>query len=464
MDTPLEQLRQRVKDNWLLGYDSLEFLSLTKALFQKFFNPVPQKILLAESEPIRFLASFIAATSRGHHVFLGNPAWGSSEWQQVFDLVKPNIVWGDCELAQQLWDPRCELDTQITVGNQANSLIMIPTGGSSGKIRFAMHTWQTLMASVQGFRKYFQLSEVNSICTLPLYHVSGLMQFIRSFTSGGCLLIVPFKELKAGKWCSFDPSEFFISLVPTQLQCLLSDTELASWLSRCQTVLLGGAPAWSELFDKARFYNIKLAPTYGMTETASQIATLRPESFLGGNKSSGQILPHAQVKISTEEGELLCSSQTGRVAIQSASIALGYYPEFFDKQGIFYTDDIGFLDSEGNLNIVCRSSEKIITGGENVFPCEVEAVIRATNLVKDIMIIGLPDTYWGQIIAAVYAPLNSSVSSQQIQNAIEGKLTRFKCPKLWIPLENMPRNEQGKINRKHLQALVMEWQEAQAVA
>ncbi len=94
MDAPLEKLRQPVKDNWLLGYDSLEFLSLTEVLFQKFANPVPQKILLAESDPIRFLASFIAATSRGHHVFLGNPAWGSSECQHVFDLVKPNIVWG----------------------------------------------------------------------------------------------------------------------------------------------------------------------------------------------------------------------------------------------------------------------------------------------------------------------------------------------------------------------------------
>ena len=122
------------------------------------------------------------------------------------------------------------------------------------------------------------------------------------------------------------------------------------------------------------------------------------------------------------------------------------------------------MDAEGNINIVCRSSDKIITGGENVFPCEVEAVIRATNLVNDLMILGLPDTYWGQIIVAVYVPLNSSVSSQQIQNAIEGKLTRFKRPKLWIPLEKMPRNEQGKINRKHLQALVMEWQEAQVVA
>jgi len=74
---------------------------------------------------------------------------------------------------------------------------MIPTGGSSGQIRFAIHTWETLMASVRGFQQYFQLNQVNSLCVLPLYHVSGLMQFLRSFTTGGSFL--PFKQLSDGQ-------------------------------------------------------------------------------------------------------------------------------------------------------------------------------------------------------------------------------------------------------------------------
>ena len=463
MDTPLAYLRQRSKNDWLLGYDSLEFLSLTEALFLEFANPIPQKILLAESDPIYFLASFIAACSRGHYVFIGNPAWGSSEWQQVFDLVQPNIVWGDCEAAQQLYITQCQSDNQITVGNQINSLIMIPTGGTSGKIRFAMHTWQTLTAAAQGFREFFQLNAVNSICVLPLFHVSGLMQFIRSFTSSGRLLIVPFKDLKAGTLYNFDPRSFFISLVPTQLQYILSDSTLTIWLSQCQTVLLGGAPAWSELFEKARSYNIKLAPTYGMTETAAQIATLKPEIFLSGNNSSGQILPHAKVIVCKEKGKFLCSNQTGPIAIQSLSLALGYYPEPFPDPGTFYPDDLGFFDDKGNLNIVCRSSDKIITGGENVYPCEVEDVIRSTELVQEIFVIGLPDNYWGQIIAAVYTPLEPNISSQKIQEAIEDKLSRYKQPKIWIPVDIMPRNEQGKVNRNHLHEIATSWQKQETL-
>ena len=76
---------------------------------------------------------------------------------------------------------------------------MIPTGGSSGQIKFAIHTWETLKASVQGFTEYFQLKQVNSFCVLPLYHVSGLMQFMRSFTTGGKLAIIPFKTLESSQ-------------------------------------------------------------------------------------------------------------------------------------------------------------------------------------------------------------------------------------------------------------------------
>jgi O-succinylbenzoic acid--CoA ligase len=247
------------------------------------------------------------------------------------DLVQPDII-----LGQDIATDRQQRYSSIPYPQSPipNS-IMIPTGGSSGKIRFAIHTWETLMASVQGFRKYFQLTQVNSFCVLPLYHVSGLMQFMRSFTSGGKLVIQPFKALEAGGKCNIEPSEFFISLVPTQLQRLLQNPELAAWLSHFQTVLLGGAPAWQELLEQARHQNIRLAPTYGMTETASQIATLKPEEFLKGNNSSGQILPHVKVTIRSPNNEILDINKTGIITIQANSLALGYYPETFPNNHKF---------------------------------------------------------------------------------------------------------------------------------
>ncbi|MEA5516880.1 2-succinylbenzoate--CoA ligase, partial [Nodularia sp. UHCC 0506] len=334
--------------------------------------------------------------------------------------------------------------------------IMIPTGGSSGKIKFAIHTWETLIASVQGFTEYFQLTQVNSFCVLPLYHVSGLMQFMRSFTTGGKLAIAPFKTLASSPEYQIKPENFFISLVPTQLQRLLENPQLTQWLSQFQTVLLGGAPAWDELLEKARFHRIRLAPTYGMTETASQIATLKPDDFLNGKINSGQILPHAQVKIRNQQGEVLNTNQTGNITIQAQSLALGYYPQTCENHHYLQLDDLGYLDSQGYLNIIGRSSDKIITGGENIYPAEIEAAIRTTQMVTDVCIIGLPDKHWGQAVTAIYIPKHPHISTLKLQTELNQKLSKFKIPKHWIAVTTLPRNSQGKINRQHLQKIAKE--------
>lgn len=398
------------------------------------------KIILAEHEPIRFLAGFIAAYTAGYPLFLCNPDWGTHEWQQALNLIQPDIILANNTVITH--SPISNYQLPIT------HPIMIPTGGTSGSIKFAIHTWETLTASVNGFRQYFQQEYVNSYCVLPLYHVSGLMQFMRSFTSGGKLVIQNFKQLEFSRY-NVDVQDYFISLVPTQLQRLLKKPKLSTWLSQFQTVLLGGAPAWAEVLTAARNHNIRLAPTYGMTETASQIATLKPEDFLRGEVNCGQVLPHAQVKISHQG--VSSSNQIGNITVQAQSLALGYYPQLF-KHPAIELDDLGFFDDQGYLNIIGRDSDKIITGGENVYPVEVEAAIRNTQLITDVCIIGVFDSNWGQAVTAFYVP-NSDTSIPVIQSILKDKLSKFKLPKHWISVEALPRNAQGKVNRQHLQNL-----------
>jgi len=461
MERPLNCLNNLTQDDWLIGYNSHQFNQIAQELYleltQLLAYGIPPKIILAEREPVRFLASFIAACAANCPVFLCNPDWGTQEWQQVFDLVKPDIILG---IGNSEWEIRNNDNYQCPMPNAPCPMprcIMIPTGGSSGQIKFAIHTWETLIASVQGFTEYFQLKQVNSFCVLPLYHVSGLMQFMRSFTTGGKLAILPFKAVETGQIFNIKQSEFLISLVPTQLQRLLQNPELTQWLTQFNTVLLGGAPAWNELLEKARFHRIRLAPTYGMTETASQIATLKPDDFLSGKISSGQILPHAKVTIRNQQGEILNSNQIGNITIQAQSLALGYYPITRENQADFQIDDLGFLDEQGYLNIVGRNSDKIITGGENIYPAEIESAIQATQLVADICVIGIPDKHWGQALTAIYIPKTSNTSALKIQTLLKDKLSKFKIPKYWIPQQNLPRNSQGKINRQQLQQIATEF-------
>ncbi|MBD1219206.1 MAG: 2-succinylbenzoate--CoA ligase [Aphanizomenon flos-aquae Clear-A1] len=433
----MENLLENIQNHdWLICDHSQELPQIATELYLQLMQLSNPKIIIAERSPVRFLGSFIAACAAKCPVFLCNPDWGKDEWEQVFNLVQPDIVLG----VNHNFSKSPIINHELPITNS----IMIPTGGSSGKIKFAIHTWQTLTASVQGFTEYFSIDSVNSFCILPLYHVSGLMQFMRSLTTGGKLVISTSKKLENCQIPNIKTEEFFISLVPTQLQKLLQNIELTQWLSKFSTVLLGGAPPWEELLEKARFHQIRLAPTYGMTETASQIATLKPDEFLKGKFNSGKILPHAKIII---------DNQPGNINIQSQSLALGYYPQIWENRNNFLVDDIGFLDNQDYLHIIGRNSDKIITGGENVYPTEIESAIRKTEMVIDVCVIGIADKHWGQALTAIYTPKNKNISHIEIQNQLKNQLSKFKIPKYWISLANLPRNVQGKINRQQLQKI-----------
>ena len=475
----LTKLKKSTQRNWLENYDkkiyksnlpiqnntshnsSQELYDLTLTRFQQIqsINTKHQrklKVAIVESQPIKFLATFLAAVIADVDLFLCDRHWQQQEWQQVLSLVQPDLVFADQATKNLIFK------TKVLVNSSASqkfdlpeqSGIMIPTGGTSGKIRFAMHTWSTLTASVGGFRKYFGCHTINSCCSLPLYHVSGLMQFMRSFLTQGNLIICPYKVIKTEP-IILHKQDYFISLVPTQLQFLLET--IPEWLKQFKTVLLGGAPASRSLLELARKYQIPLAPTYGMTETASQVVTLKPDEFLAGNNSSGQVLPHARIEIQSGTNSFP-DNKTGLIKISSTSLCLGYYPRLLNQAQSLVTDDFGYLDENGYLYLTGRDSHKIITGGENVFPTEVEAAIWSTQLIKDVCVIGLPDQKWGQVVTAIYVPLNSEHNLDLldlIKQKIQLQLAKYKQPKRWIRLDNLPRNNRGKINYQSVKAIAV---------
>lgn len=488
MATPLEILQQRQDEDWLIGFHGRELVAIANHILATLTHwqttagrQQPPVILLAEPDPCRFLAGFIAACSFPCTVALCHPAWATNEWQQVIELVQPDWMLGQPQAENaELWSTiHQSLDLQslepypfhptppqpptpIPHPPSPSPLILIPTGGSSGTIRFAMHTWETLAASVAGFRQYFEATSVNSLCVLPLHHVSGLMQFLRSLLSGGTFAIVPFKTLLAGDCPPLPPDPFFFSLVPTQLHRLLQTPQSLPFLSPppspphpALTLLLGGAPAWENLLAQARQRHLQVALTYGMTETASQIASLKPADFWQGRSRCGRVLPHAEVTIRDAAGNSLPASQIGRVVIRAKSLMLGYFPHCL-HQPEFETEDLGFLDADGLLQIVGRRDGTIISGGENIFPAEVEAAIWQTSLVQDVCVIGLPDAEWGAAVTAVYVPIQAALELE-LKTAIAPLLSRYKHPKHWIAVTQLPRNAQGKINRPQVMAIAQQF-------
>jgi o-succinylbenzoate---CoA ligase len=415
-DRIYELFCRRLQSGWLVGINGRSVIDLAARKLIEFDRSSPNWISIATPDPIDFIASLMAGFQMGIPIFLGNPQWGSAEWARCSQLT--NRV-----DKQQHWNS-----------------IMIPTGGSTGEIKFAIHTWMTLSASVCGFQEFYELGEINAICTLPLYHVSGLMQLFRSLLTDGRLVIVDFHQLCNSPnlvISQIDLERYFMSLVPTQLTKLL-DLD-AKYLSRFQTILIGGAPPRRELLNRARIAKLPLALTYGMTETASQVTSLKPTEFLAGNNSCGKILPHAAIELISAGEE-----RTGSIQIKSKSLMLGYFPDLAPVN-YFEPDDLGEFDLDGYLTIVGRHSDKMITGGENVWPSEVVNVIMATGLVLDVWVVGVPDRYWGQVVTAVYVAGDLTVSSEILSAAIVGKISNYKVPKYWLPIPQIPRNSLGKV-------------------
>jgi O-succinylbenzoic acid--CoA ligase len=361
--------------------------------------------IIATTDADEFMTELMAGIATGVPIFLANPTWGQVEWLQMRALT-------------------ATVDRLLHGGQ-----IMIPTGGTSGQLKFASHTPTTLTAAVRGFQKFFRVSAVNSYCALPLHHVSGLMQFWRAAMSGGQFYSV---RQQLGQPVGADA---FISLVPTQLQRLLAIH--ADWLQQFRVVSIGGAPVWPTLLEQARAQCLPLSPSYGMTETAAMVTALLPADFLAGEQSSGQVLPHAQIQVAAG----------GRITIRAQSLMLGYYPHCIDTDELV-TDDLGAVDERGHLQILGRDSHKIITGGEKVWPPEVEAAIRATGLVEDVCVFGMPDPEWGERVVAIYV---GAVAASVIQTQMQQQLSKFKQPKTWVAVTNIPRNGQGKVDRQWCQ-------------
>lgn len=442
-------------DQWISKV--IEYLQVLESWQSKYCSP---RVMLLQHDPIDLLAGFMAAAIAHCPVFLGNPNWTEPERTRAKAIANPHIIWSD-------HDP--EYYPEEPDDPQEAGWIMIPTGGTSGQIKFTIHTWSTLSAAVAGLQAFFfgdELRPIHSCCVLPMYHVSGLMQFMRSLLTGADLVIMPFKDFLDGKHP--DPSleqflspdsqsnqDFFLSFVPTQLSRVINTCQAHSskrllWLKQFQAILLGGAPASSALLAQARDLQFNLAPCYGMTETAAQVMTLHPQDFLAGQSPPGQVLPHVRM-------ELIGSSlQTnlGQLQWSGPSICRGYYPHVTEADQ-FLTDDIAEWTPAGRLNLKGRASRKILSGGENIYPEEIEAVLMAMTEIKDACIFGMPDEDWGEIAIAAYVPTHTALPEEFLRQTVKASLASYKCPKCWWLCAEIPRNAQGKVA---LSQLKQNWQ------
>lgn len=384
----------------------------------------------------------------GEWVFLEDPRWGEAERVQAAAIRAMSLEQGAGSLDRGAASSKLSADNSKLVVHGSNGPVprgwlCIPTGGSSGALKFARHDEHTLGAAVRGFCAHFGLERVHAVDVLPAHHVSGFMARVRCAATGGRHLAANWKAIEAGEYPAIEADgPWVISLVPTQLQRLLATPRGAEWLRGFAIVFIGGAALWEGLADEAARAGIRLAPSYGMTETAAMVTALTPDEFLAGKRSSGRPMPHARIAFDAD----------GVVSIAGASLFYGYAPETRPDEP-FVTADLGEFDADGGLRIRGRRDAVIVTGGEKVQPAEVELALRATGEFPDVAVIGVPDPEWGERVVACYpARAEHEPDWRRVESAL-ASLAAFKRPKRFVALPDWPRNAQGKLNRARLREL-----------
>jgi O-succinylbenzoic acid--CoA ligase len=401
---------------------------------------------LSRAELKKWLLASAPARARGDFVFLQDPFATDQDREKVDALwasAERNARRGEGAAAAAGLPAAEELDAE-------RGWICIPTGGSSGRTRFARHDEETIAAAVSGFCLHYGVSRVNAVSVLPLHHVSGLMARLRCLATGGTYVPWDWRNLAAGDWpaltMSHENESWMISLVPTQLQRLLDVPGGADFLRRFRFIFIGGAAAWPELLERAAAEKLPLNLSYGMTETAAMVAAQWEGAFLRGERDSGRVMPHARVSVTREDGVTCATGEVGHVRIVAKSLFRGYFPNTRSEPD-FAPEDLGCLDGQGRLTILGRRDGMIVSGAEKVWPAEVEAALRSTGQFSDIVVLGMPDPRWGEAVTAFYPAADGLRELEVVCRELEGKLSAFKFPKRLVPVLEWPRNAQGKVNR-----------------
>ncbi len=338
------------------------------------------------------------------------------------------------------------------------------TSGTSGQPKGVLLSWDNLLWSAVG--SAFRLGALPAdrwLLTLPLYHIGGLSILFRSALYGSAVVLprFPADRFEAETlWQRLHADRVtLVSLVPTMLYRLLQAHPAADWPASLRLILLGGAAAPPETLQAALAANLPVALTYGLSEAASQVATATPEETRRKPGAVGKPLLWTQVRVADEAGRDLPPGEIGEVLVRGRTVMQGYLDAPAAsaaalRDGWLHTGDLGYLDAEGDLWLVQRRSDLIVSGGENVYPAEVEAALRQHPAVEAVCVVGLPHPEWGQQVAAAVVPRHgAALSAAELETFLRERLAGFKIPRVFRFLPALPQTASGKIQRRQ----VAEW-------
>ena len=320
--------------------------------------------------------------------------------------------------------------------------VIMNTSATTGQFKSVPLRWGQIRAHVQASKEVLgKTVQDNWLMVLPLFHVSGLSILLRSLYNGTAITILPkYDEAQVLKLIESENINM-MSLVPT----ILTQLEPSISHHKLRVILLGGEFIPMALIDACEKKSLPIYKTYGMTETFSQSVTFSVLDYPHKRDSVGKPLPGMQVRIDKPDAD-----GVGEIHLTGPMVMTGY----IDKEpidGDLNTDDIGYVDEDGFVYILNRRKDLIISGGENIYPKELEDLVYTLPSVKECAVVPVPDPKWGQVPALFVAFHDGeSMTSDEILSFMTNSLAKYKIPKYVKILPALPRNGTGKIVRNEL--------------
>lgn len=316
----------------------------------------------------------------------------------------------------------------VDAGGAASVVFTSGSAGGPKGVRLTRDNWEAAAIASAGHLGHGPAD--SWLLAMPLHHVGGLSILLRSAFVGGSVRLMP----------GFEPSTFaeelrrpgvtMASAVPTMIDRVLEHDP--GPYRGLRGVLVGGGPIPESLLERAVAAGLPVLPTYGMTETCGQVATLEPGSPVSDR---AQPLPGVEIRIEPD----------GRIAVRGPMVSPGYVGQPDREPGEwFVTGDLGEIDDDGALRVTGRADILIVSGGENIDPSIVEATLARVPGVDSAVVVGVPSEEWGMEAVCLYV---GDAGPVRIESHLKGRLPGFMVPKRWLRVDELPMTAMGKPDR-----------------
>ncbi len=408
-------------------------------------------VALAAHPSALCIQTLFAVPRTGATFAILNPRLGSGAMERALDAVAPDLLLStDADVGalglDRDWFTTIDDLPKAPPGRDtveeeapAATVHLLWTSGTSGEPGVVPVTMAALDASARAVSTRLDLGPDDRwYASLSPAHIGGLALIHRTAHAGACLLALGAYSTEALVELIEGGEVTHASLVPTMLRQLLDARGNACAPAGLRCLLVGGAPAGSDLVGEAVGCGYPVALTYGLTEACSQAATAPPDLVAAKPGTVGLPLDGVELRL----------LESGEIRLRGPTVA----PSFADEEGWLRTGDFGSVDQDGHLWITGRKDERVVTGGVNVHPAAVEDAIRDVPGVADVAVVGVHDETWGEVVGALVVAGSEEPDLHVLRDTVRRRLSGAEVPRRIVIARALPTNVNGKVDRAGVRA------------